>query len=83
MTLAASNRGQLGYKLEGIYPNYFGVPLGGNGTNLNMTSETFDYTIKNEQSKTIRSDRQVAAIVQVGAGSAGGYGAGGGGCGCN
>jgi hypothetical protein len=71
--LAASNRSQLGYKLEGVYPVNFGVPQGGNGTNLNMLSETFDYTIKNESSKTIRSDRQTPDIVQVGASSAGGF----------
>lgn len=72
-TLAASNRSQLGWKLEGAYPTNFGVPQGGNGTNLNMLSETLDYTVKNEASKTIRSDRQVPDIVQLSAGSAGGF----------
>lgn len=71
--LSASNRSQLGYKLEGIYPTNFGVPQGGNGVNLGMLSETLDYTIKNEASKTIRSDRQVPDIVQVSASSAGGF----------
>jgi len=72
-TLASSNRSQLGYKLEGIYPDNFGVPQSGNGTNLNMLSETLDYTVKNESSKTIRSDRQTPDIVQVSASSAGGF----------
>lgn len=71
--LAASNRSQLGYKLEGVYPTNFGVPQGGNGTNLSMLSETLDYTVKNEASKTIRSDRQVPDVVQLSAGSAGGF----------
>lgn len=72
-TLSSSNRSQLGYKLEGIFPANFGVPQSGDGVNLNMLSETLDYTIKNEQSKTIRSDRQVSDVVQVGASSAGGF----------
>jgi hypothetical protein len=72
-TLASSNRSQLGYKLEGTYPANFGVPQGGNGANLNMLSETLDYTVKNESSKTIRSDRQTSDIVQVSASSAGGF----------
>lgn len=71
--LSASNRSQLGYKLEGTYPTNFGVPQTGNGTNLGMLSETLDYTIKNEASKTIRSDRQVPDIVQVSASAAGGF----------
>lgn len=71
--LSASNRGQLGYKLEGVYPANFGVPQAGNGTNLGMLSETLDYTIKNESSKTIRSDRQVPDTVQVSATSQGGF----------
>jgi hypothetical protein len=59
--------------LEGVFPTNFGVPQGGNGTNLNMLSETLDFTVKNEQSKTIRSDRQVPDIVQVSASAAGGF----------
>lgn len=72
-TLAASNRSQLGWKLEGTYPANFGSPQAGNGTNLNMLSETLDYTVKNEASKTIRSDRQVPDVVQLSAGAAGGF----------
>lgn len=71
--LSVSNRSQLGYKLEGVYPTNFGVLQGGNGTYLNMLSETLNYDVKNEQSKAIRSDRQVPDIVQVDADSMGGF----------
>ncbi len=71
--LSSSNRSQLAMKLEGIYPLNFGVPQAGNGVNLNMTAESLDYTIKNETSKTIRSDRQVPDLVQVSASSQGGF----------
>ena len=65
--LSASNRSQLAYKLEGIYPNNFGVLQNGNGTNLNMLSETLDLSVKNVQSNQIRPDGQIADVVQVGA----------------
>lgn len=71
--LSASNRSQLAYKLEGTYPTNFGVLQSGNGTNLNMTSESLDYTIKSEQSKQIRSDRQIPDVVQVSASAQGGF----------
>lgn len=73
-TLASSSRTQLAYRLEGVYPINFGVPpTSGDGKNLNMTSESLDYTVKNEMSKTIRSDRQVPSIVQLGASAQGGF----------
>lgn len=72
--LSASNRTQLAYKLEGTYPTNFGVTPAGNGENVRFTSESFDYTIKTEQSKEIRSDRQVTDIVQVSASPQGGFG---------
>ena len=72
--LAVTNRAQLSYKLEGIYPSNFGIPQGGNGVLLNMLSETLDWTIKNESSKQIRSDRQVPDIVQVSGTAQGGFG---------
>lgn len=71
-TLASSNRSQLAYKLEGAYPTNYGVLQGGNGTNLNILSETLAYDIKNESSKSIRSDGQVPSVVQVGASAQGG-----------
>lgn len=73
MALSASNRSQLAYKLEGVYPTNFGTLQGGNGTLLNMLSESLDFTVKTEQSKVIRSDRQVPDIVQVGASAQGGF----------
>lgn len=72
-TLSSANRSQLSYKLEGTYPSQFGVPQAGDGAKLNMVSETLDYTVKTESSKTIRSDRLVPDIVQVGASAAGGF----------
>src|SRR6185312_16782095 len=71
--LSASNRSQLAYMLEGVYPNNFGVLQSGNGTKLNMLSESLDYTIKNESSKQIRSDRQTPDVVQVSASAQGGF----------
>lgn len=72
-TLSSSNRGQLSSRLEGNYPVNFGVPQPGASTNLSMLSETFDLTIKNEQSKAIRADRSVSDTTQVGATSGGGF----------
>lgn len=73
-TLAASNRTQLAVKLEGAYPTNWGVPQGGNGTLMNLTSENLDFNTKTETSKQLRSDRAILDIVQVGAQSAGGFG---------
>lgn len=72
--LSSANRSQLTYKLEGTYPSNFGLPQPGNGTFLNMTAETFDFSVKTQESKTIRADRSIPDIVQVGAQSAGGFG---------
>lgn len=72
-TLSSSNRSQLAFKLEGAYPTNWGVPQAGNGKNLRMTGESLDFTIKTEQSKEIRSDRQLTDIVQVGASAQGGF----------
>lgn len=71
--LSSSNLSQLVYKLEGTYPTNFGVPQAGNGTKLNMLSESLDYQVKTEQSKTIRSDRGVQDVVQVSAAPGGGF----------
>lgn len=71
--LSASNRAQLSYKLEGTYPTNWGTIQAGNGVLANMTSESFNFDIKTEQSKQIRADRGVADIVQVGATSQGGF----------
>lgn len=73
-TLAASNRTQLAYKAEGVYPSQFGVLQAGNGTLIRITGETLDYQVKTEQSKEIRSDRQVTDTIPVGASAQGGFG---------
>ena len=73
---SSSNRAQLAYRVEGTYPNNFGVtPTAGNGVLLAMTSETLDFQIKTLQSKAIRADRLPAELVQVSASSAGGFNA--------
>jgi len=73
-TLAASNRTQLAYKLEGSYPTNFGALQSGNGTLVRITGETLDFQIKSEQSKELRSDRQVTDSILVGASAQGGFG---------
>ena len=71
-TLSSSNRTQARYKLEGLYPTNFGTLVtAGNGTNVNMTGESFNFDFKTEMSKNLRSDRGIASHVQVGASAAG------------
>lgn len=72
-TLSASNRTQLGFKLEGAYPTNFGSLQGGNGTLVNFTGESLDYAITTDKSKAIRFDRQVTDLVQTGASASGGF----------
>jgi len=73
-TLAASNRTQLAYKLEGTYPTNWGTfPVAGNGNLIRITGETLDYTQGTEQSKELRSDRQVTDTITVSASSQGGF----------
>lgn len=62
---SSANRSQIAYKLEGVYPANYGVPQGGNGTYLYMTSENLDFNVKSEQSKQIRSDRQIPDTILV------------------
>jgi len=71
--MSVSNRTQLAYKLEGVYPTNFGVLQGGNGTLVNFTGESLDYTIQTDTSKAIRSDRQVTDLVVTGASAQGGF----------
>lgn len=70
---SSSARAQLAYKLEGTYPTNFGVPQGGNGTLIDVLSESLAFDITNETSKAIRSDRQVPDLIQTGATSGGGF----------
>lgn len=69
---SSANRSQVTYKLEGTYPTNYGVPQGGNGTNVYMTSESFDFNTKSEQSKQIRSDRQIPDTILVSQSASGG-----------
>jgi hypothetical protein len=71
--LSSSNRAQLAYKLEGVYPSNFGSVQAGNGTLLAMTSETFDFQLTTKSSAAIRADRLSNDIVQVGFSSSGGF----------
>lgn len=71
--LSSSSLAQLGYKLEGTYPTNWGVPQAGNGVFLNMLSESLDYNIKTEESKSIRGDRQLSEVVQLDATAAGSF----------
>ncbi len=71
-TLSASNRTQVAYKLEGSYPTNFGSLQGGNGNLVRLTGETLDYNISTEQSKELRSDRQVTDTIPVSATAQGG-----------
>ncbi len=72
-TLSASNRTQVAYKLEGSYPTNWSVLQGGNGNLVRITGETLDYTQGTEQSKELRSDRQVTDTITVSASSQGGF----------
>lgn len=72
MTLSTSNRAQARYKLEGQYPTNFGTTMAaGNGTNVNMTSETFNFDQKYEMSKVLRADRAPAGHTLVSMSSGG------------
>lgn len=64
-TLASSARSYLAYKLEGTYPTNFGVLQAGNGTLLARTKDDLNADFNYVESKTIRSDRQVAGVTQV------------------
>lgn len=70
MPLASTSRVQLRY----IKESTFGVtPGAGNCRNLRMTGESFDITVAKEESKEIRSDRQVAGATTVDQTASGGF----------
>ena len=71
-TLSASNRTQVAYKLEGVYSTNWGTLQGGNGNLVRVTGESLDYNISTEQSKELRSDRQVTDTIPVSATAQGG-----------
>lgn len=66
--LASTSRVQLRIIKEAT----FGVtPVTGNPRNLRMTGESLDFTLTKEQSKEIRSDRQISSATTVDAAAAG------------
>lgn len=70
--LSASNRVQVAYRLEGVYPTNYGVAQPGAGTLLNYTGESLSFDLKTETSKAIRADRQTTDMTTVGASAQGG-----------
>lgn len=70
MTLASSSRAQLYYMKE-TTPGT--TPVAGNGRSLRMTGESLAYSLTKDESKEIRSDRQIAGAVTVDAQSSGGF----------
>lgn len=71
MALAVTSRAQV----RRIKEATFGVtPVVGNAMNLRVTGETFEFNVKKEESKELRSDRQIGYVVPVSAGAQGGFG---------
>lgn len=69
-TLADTSRVQL----RRIPEVTFGVtPVTGNSINLRVTGESFNYDVKKETSKELRSDRQIGYAVPVSANASGGF----------
>lgn len=70
MTIANTSRAQL----RRIPEVTFGVtPGSGNGLNLRITGESFNFDLKKETSKELREDRQIGYVVPVSAGASGGF----------
>lgn len=70
MPIATTSRAQL----RRIPEVTFGVtPVTGNGWDLRVTGESFNFDIKKEASKELRSDRQIGYVVPVSAGGSGGF----------
>lgn len=70
MTIATTSRAQL----RRIKEATFGVtPVAGNSMNLRVTGESFNFDSKKEESKELRSDRQIGYAVPVSAGAMGGF----------
>lgn len=68
MATASSNR----VRLRAIKQSAFGVtPTTGTSTDLRFTGESLAFAINSETSKEIRSDRQVADLIQTGAEASG------------
>lgn len=70
MTIATTSRAQL----RRIPEVTFGTtPVAGNGWNLRVTGESFNFDVKKEMSKELRADRQIGYAVPVSAGANGGF----------
>lgn len=70
MALANTSTAQL----RRIKEATFGVtPVAGNGMNVRMTGESFNFDVKKETSKELRADRQIGYEVPVSAGATGGF----------
>lgn len=72
-SMSSANRAQLAMLLEGVYPTNFGVTPAGNGKRLNMVSESLNFDVKTQSSKSLRDDRQVPSISIVSANTNGGF----------
>lgn len=69
MALSVSNRTKIAYILETL----FGViPGAGPNTALRFTGESINFSLKKDSSKEIRSDRQIADVMTLGASVSGG-----------
>lgn len=69
-TLASTSRVQLAYILESVFNT---TPVAGNGVYLRCTGESMNFDITKDQSKELRSDRQLSSVVPVGAQATGGF----------
>lgn len=70
MTIATTSRAQL----RRIKEATFGVvPVSGNSMNLRVTGESLGSATKKEESKELRSDRQIGYVVPVSSGASGGF----------
>jgi hypothetical protein len=70
MTLANTSLVQLRRIKETVFGT---TPVAGNSNNLRVTGHSFNFDVKKEMSKELRSDRQVAGAVPVSAGATGGF----------
>lgn len=61
-------------QLRRIKETVFGVtPVAGNSMNLRVTGHSFNFDVKKETSKELRSDRQLSGVIPVSAGNTGGF----------
>lgn len=70
MTIATTSRAQLRRIPEATFGT---TPVAGNGWNLRVTGESFNFDVKKEMSKELRADRQIGYAVPVSAGANGGF----------